>query len=332
MGQTATLKKISEQLNISISTVSRALKDHPDISENTRRKVNELAALMEYEPNALAVNLRTSKSRVLGLIVPSISNMFNESFIAAAENEARKGGYSLMILQSGDDPVREAENLKLCKNYRVDGILISVVADSYSTDIFTRYIELVGIPLIFFDRVPDEGNFDTVCMADAEAATLAANTLIKYKKKNILALFGGVALSITKKRKEAFIKTLEAGGGNMLYKLVYCKNSEEARVVVTEAMKAKNKPDHIFCMSDELLVGAVKGLNKSGLHIPGDVSVLAISNGFIPGLFNPPITYIETNGYELGRLAISRMLENLQEKNPPKSILLPSKFVQGGSL
>ncbi|MBK6827172.1 MAG: LacI family DNA-binding transcriptional regulator [Chitinophagaceae bacterium] len=175
-------QKISEQLNLSISTISRALKDHPDISENTRRKVKELAALMEYEPNALAVNLRTSKSKVIGLIVPSFFNTFNESLIAAAENEARKSGYSLMVLQSGDDPIREADNLKLCKNYRVDGVLISVVTDSYSMETFRRYRDM-GLPLIFFDRVPDGDEFDTVCMADDEVATLAANTILKYQKK-----------------------------------------------------------------------------------------------------------------------------------------------------
>lgn len=331
MGQTATLKKISEQLNLSISTISRALKDHPDISENTRRKVKELAALMEYEPNAFAVNLRTSKSKVLGLIVPNISNMFNDSFIAAAENEARKSGYSLMILQSGDDPIREAENLKLCKHYRVDGIMISIVTDSYSTDTFKKYAEF-GIPMLFFDRVPDSGDFDTVCMADEEAATLAASTLIKYKKKNILALFGNADLSITKKRKEAFTRVLEKEGENIRYELSCCKNAEEARLTVSQAISRRSKPDHVFCMSDELLIGAMKSLNKSDINIPDDITVLAISNGFIPGLFAPEITYIETSGYELGKLAISRMLENLKEKTPPKAILLPSRFVNGGSL
>jgi LacI family transcriptional regulator len=331
MGQTATLKKISEQLNLSISTVSRALKDHPDISENTRRKVKELAALMEYEPNALAVNLRTSKSRVIGLIVPSISNTFNESLIAAAENEARKSGYSLMILQSGEDPVREADNLKLCKNYRVDGVLISVVTDSYSMETFRRYRDM-GLPLIFFDRVPDGNEFDTVCMADDEVATVAANSILKYKKKKILALFGNAELSITKKRKDAFKRTLDESGEKLSYELVYCKDSEEAGQTVAAALKRKNKPDHIFCMSDELLTGAIRVLNKSGLKIPEEISVLAISNGFIPSLINPEITYIETSGAELGRLAISRMLENLNEKTAPKSILLPSRFVDGKSL
>lgn len=331
MGQTATLKKISEQLSLSISTVSRALKDHPDISENTRRKVKELAALMEYEPNALAVNLRTSKSRVLGLIVPSISNMFNDSFIAAAENDARKSGYSLMILQSGDDALKEAENLKLCKHYRVDGIMISVVADSSSPEIFKRYNE-IGVPVVFFDRVPESGNFDTVCMADEEAAILAASTIIKYKKKNVLGLFGNADLSITKKRKDAFSRILDREGAAVKYRLVCCKNSQEAFDTVTAALTSPDQPDTLFCMSDELLIGAMKYINKAGLRVPDQVSVLAISNGFIPGLFSPEITYIETSGYELGKLAISRMLEKLEEKTPAKSILLPSRFVEGGSL
>ena len=331
MGQSATLKKISVQLNLSISTVSRALKNHPDISENTKRKVKELAALMEYEPNTYAINLRTNKSNVFGLIVPAISNMFYDSFISAVEEDARKSGYSLMILQSGDDPLQEAENLKLCKHSRVDGIFISVTADSYSGDIFSKY-QHAGMPVIFFDKVPESGSFDTICMADEEAATIAAHTIIKYKKKKILALFGNPDLSITKKRKEAFQRVFEKEKSKIKIDIAFCLNSEASRQTVTAAVSQSSRPDHIFCMSDEILIGAMKALNRSGLTIPGDISVLAISNGFIPGLFNPEITYIETSGYELGKLAIKRMLENMEGKTPARSIILSSRLVEGGSL
>jgi LacI family transcriptional regulator len=330
MGQTATLKKISAQLNLSISTISRALKNHPDISENTKRKVKELAALMEYEPNSYAVNLRTNKSKVFGLIVPYISNMFYDSFISAAEKDARKSGYTLMILQSGDDPLQEAENLRLCKHYRVDGILISVAPDSYSTDIFTKYQES-GTPIVFFDKVPEVGSFDTVCMADEEAATMAAHTILSYKKKKILALFGNPDLSITKKRKDAFLKILDKEK-SVKTEIQYCANTEDAKNFTTMAISKASKPDHIFCMSDEILIGAMQSLKASSLKIPTDISVLAISNGFIPGLFTPEISYIETSGYELGKLAIKRMLENMDGSTPPKSIMLPSRLVEGNSL
>lgn len=331
MGTSATLKKISVQLNLSISTVSRALKNHPDISENTKRKVKELAILMEYEPNAYAVNLRTNKSKVFGLIVPAISNLFYDSFIAAVEEDARKNGYSLIILQSADDPIQESENLKICKLSRVDGVFISLVPDSHSDQLYTKFQES-GIPVIFFDKVPGNKLFDTVCMADEEAATIAANTIIKYKKKKVMALFGNPELSITKKRRDAFLKVFKKEKATIQIDIHYCLSSSAAQKIVTEAISKKSKPEHIFCMSDELLIGAMKSINQSALSIPGDISVLAISNGFIPGLFKPEITYIETNGYELGKLAIKRMLENMENKTPVKSIILPARYVQGGSL
>jgi LacI family transcriptional regulator len=330
MGQTATLKKISEQLNLSISTISRALKNHPDISENTKRKVKELAMLMEYEPNSYAVNLRTNKSRVLGVIVPTISNMFYESFISAAEKDARKSGYTLMILQSGDDSLQEAENLKLCKHYRVDGILISVAPDSYSADLLNKYQD-GGIPIVFFDKVLANSNFDTVCMADEEAATMAAHTILSYKKKNILALLGNPDLSITQKRRDALLKILEKET-DVKVLVQYCANTDEAKNFVTLAIQKKAKPEHIFCMSDEILIGAMSALKYSSLSIPDDISLLAISNGFIPGLYNPEISYIETSGHELGKLAIKRMLEKMEGKTPVKAIMLPSRLVEGGSL
>ena len=331
MAQNATLKKISVQLSLSISTVSRALSNHPDISENTKQKVRDLAALMEYEPNSYAINLRTNKSKVFGIIVPTISNLFYDSFIAAVEEEARKKGYSLMILQSGDDATQEIENLKICKQSRVDGIFISVSPNSQAGEIFLKFKE-AGLPVILFDKVPELDFFDSVCVADEEAATIAAHTILKYKKKKVLALFGNPSLSITKKRKEAFLKVFEKEKKSSTATIQFCSSSEEAKQAVAGAIKKTPQPDHIFCMSDEILIGVMKCLNKSGLSVPKDISILAISNGVIPGLFKPEITYIETSAYELGKLAIERMLENMQGATAAKSIILPSRLIEGGSL
>ncbi len=331
MGNPATLKKISARLNISISTVSRALKNHPDISEKTKRKVKELALLMEYEPNVYAVHLRTNKSRVFGLIVPVISNLFYDSFIAAVEEEARRNGYSLIILQSGDDPLQESENLRLCKTNRVDGIFISLVANSRSAPLYQK-LNAGGIPVVFFDIVPEDGSFDRICMADEEAAGMAAHTITRYKKQRVLALLGKPELSITKKRKEAFLDVFKKETGGPAVEVRHCYSSEEARKLVSAALSKKTRPDHIFCMSDELLIGTMKSLYQSGLDIPGDISVLAISNGFIPGLYKPEITYIETSGFELGKLSVKRMLEKMEGATAARSILLPSRLVAGGSL
>ena len=127
--QQSTLKKLSEVLGISISTVSRALKDHPDISESTKTKVKELAEVLDYEPNNYAVQLRTQQSNVLGIMVPSVDNFFYDSFIAAVEEDARLHGYSVMIMQSRDKAQLEASNLHLFRKNRVMGLFVTGIVN-----------------------------------------------------------------------------------------------------------------------------------------------------------------------------------------------------------
>lgn len=329
MKSRTTLKKISTNLNLSIATVSRALKNHPDISDETKQKVKELASLLEYEPNTYAINLRTNSSKIFGLIVPKISNTFYDSFIEAAEQKAREFGFSLMILQSGDDPLMEAENLRLCRANRVAGIIISIVPGS-SPEPFKK-VEDAGIPFIFFDKVPDTDACNKVCLADKEAAILAANSIINHDKKRVLALFGNSQLSITQKRWKAFADTFEQASPQTKIFTRHCENSNEAERTTLEFCASKSI-DHVFAMSDEILVGVMKALYQLKIRIPDEVSVSAISNGFLPTIFNPTITHVETSGYELGKLAIQRLIDYLAGQTFTRSIILPSRLVEGSSM
>jgi LacI family transcriptional regulator len=329
MKSKATLKHISEKLNLSISTVSRALKNHPDISEATKQKVKDLASIIDYEPNTYAINLRTNTSRVLGVIVPAISNLFYDSFISALEEQARENGFSLMILQSGDSPAIEADNLKLCRATRVAGVFISISPGSQSESY--KKMEESGIPVIFFDKVPDDDTVNKVCIADDEAAIIAASTIINYNKKKVLAIFGNPELSITKKRESAFTKAFEKEAPQIKLHIEHCLNSPAAEQTTVEYCSAK-KADTVFAMSDEILIGVMKGLYKLDIAIPKEVSVLAISNGFLPQLYKPRITYIETSGYELGKLAMKSMMDHIGGQIFSGSILLPSRLVEGDSL
>jgi len=198
-----TLKKISQSLGLSISTVSRALKNHPDISEQTKKRVRELAESLEYEPNAFAIQLRTKDSRIFGLLVPTVSNHFYESCIQAIEEESRKNGYTVIILQSGDNPETELSNLRLCKQNRVSGVFACITPNTKDVQPFLK-LEDAGIPVIFFDKVPDFEACNKVCTGDIEAAGIAAERIIRKKKKQVLAILGNPNLSITKKRMAAF--------------------------------------------------------------------------------------------------------------------------------
>lgn len=327
--QNTTLKKISEILGISISTVSRALKHHPDISLKTRQKVIELAEALDYEPNASAVQLRTKNSKLLGLMVPTVSNYFYETFISAVEEDARKQGYSVMILQSGNDPVIELENLKLFRQNRVSGLFVCLSSSTTDLKGFDRMREL-EIPVVFFDNVPDETHLHKICMADEKSAQLAAARILQQSYTSILAIFGNPQLSITKKRESALERVFQAHPGIQLL-IEHANNSEEAKDI-SNKMLNKHLPDIIFCMSDEVLIGVLKTIQEKGLRYPDNIALLSISNGTIPKLFHPQITYIETSGEKMGRLAFSHMLDCMNGNIEAKELLVDALLVEGGSL
>lgn len=324
-----TLKKISEILGISISTVSRALKHHPDISLKTREKVIELAQTLDYEPNASAVQLRTKNSKLLGLMVPAISNYFYETFIAAVEEDARKEGYAVMILQSGNDPLIETENMKLFRQNRVSGVFVCLGSNTTDMKSFDRMREL-EIPVLFFDNVPNQQNVHKICLADEKSAQLAAQLILKHQYRSVLAIMGNPQLSITQKRKLALQQAFEEQTDVTL--LFEHANSSEEASIVSKKMLNKHLPDIIFCMSDEVLIGVLKTIQEKGLRYPDNIALLTISNGTIPRLFHPQITYIETSGEKLGKAAFAYMRTCMLEKKEPAELLVDAILVEGGSL
>jgi LacI family transcriptional regulator len=329
--QQSTLKKLSEVLGISISTVSRALKDHPDISENTKNKVKELATALEYEPNNYAVQLRTRRSNLLGILVPTINNFFYDSFISAVEEEARVHGYSVMIMQSRESLQMEVANLHLFRKNMVMGLFASVSIETEDMAAY-RKLEEMDIPVIFFDRVAEEEGFHKVCLADAEAARMAAEAIIEKKKKKVLALFGHPHLSITRIRHASFTETFKKEAPRTKLVIDYPEGIAESKRVALEALKDKQRPDVIFCMGDLILIGVMYAVHKLKLRIPEDISIISISNGLIPTLYDPKITYVETSGSKLGKLAFSQMLSRLRNNREPGVSMLESILVEGGSL
>lgn len=329
--QQSTLKKLSEVLGISISTVSRALKDHPDISDNTKKRVKELAEALEYEPNTYAVQLRTRQSNVLGIMVPTIDNFFYDSFIAAVEEEARLHGYSVMIMQSRDKVQTETSNLHLFRKNMIMGLFVSVSIETEDMSPF-RKLEEMKIPVVFFDRVADVEGSHKVCLADKEAAKIAAETIIEKKKKNVLALFGHPHLSITKIRCTSFKETFARYAPETKIKIDYPEGIAESKRVALDALKDADRPDVIFCMGDLILIGVMSAIHKLKLKVPGDISVISISNGLIPTMYDPKITYVETSGYKLGKLSFAQMLSCLRNESTPEEVMVESLLVEGGSI
>jgi LacI family transcriptional regulator len=329
--QHSTLKRLSEVLGISISTVSRALKDHPDISEKTKAKVKELATALEYEPNNYAVLLRTRQSNVLGILVPSIDNFFYDSFIAAVEEDARFHGYSVLIMQSRDKAQIETSNLHLFRKNMVMGVFAAVSIETEDMAPYRKMDEM-KIPIVFFDRVPEEPGYHKVCLADETAARIAAEAIIEKKKKRVLALFGHPHLSITRIRCASLKNTFEKNSPKTKLTIDYPETIAESKRITLNALKEKHPPDAIFCMGDQILIGVMYAVHKLKLRVPEDISIISISNGLMPTLYDPKITYVETSGFKLGKLAFAQMLSCLKNELPPEEVTVESVLVEGGSL
>ncbi len=324
-----TLKKISQALGISISTVSRALKDHPDISAATKKRVTELAQTLDYEPNANAINLRTKSKKVFGLMVPSVSNTFYDSFMSAVEEECRASGYSIIIMQSAEDPEQEKNIIRIYRQNQVAGIFACLSHNTKNLDAFHK-IRDADVPVVFFDKVPDE-ECDKVCVADEEAAGMAAAELIRKSKKNILALFGNKNLSITKKRLKAFQESFKKNKDSKIHP-EFVSSSDEARIVTDKYFSKSKKPDAVFCMSDEILTGAMKSLQQLQVSYPDQTGIISISDGYFPQLYYPEITFVETSGYKLGQLAFNYMMSKLRKEEFRLNSNVESKLIKGGSL
>ena len=331
MIQQSTLKQLSEALGLSISTVSRALKNHPDISAKTKQKVKELAEAMEYEPNSYAVQLRTKNNHILGVLVPTINNFFYDSFIAALEEEARIHGYSLLIMQSRDDIGIEKDNLNFFRKNMVSGVFASIAIATEDLSPFFKISDL-KTPVIFFDRVPVNTVCNKVCLADAETARMAAEAIIRKNKKHVLALFGHPHLSITQQREASFRETFANLAPDTLLDIRYPEHTDPAYADLMQALDSGNPPDTVFCMGDLILIGVMNAIHERGLRVPEDIAVISISNGLIPTLFNPKVTFVETSGYKLGKRAFQQMLSCLAGNTSNEEVFIESVLYEGGSI
>lgn len=332
MKNQATLKRIADHLNLSISTVSRALKDHPDVSAETIRRVKELALLLDYEPNAFAVNLRKKHSNIYAILVPQLSGFFYNSFIEAVEEEARQRGFSIMLLQSNEDPEVEKQNLKLCRYNHVAGVFVAITR--YTTDFsaFER-IQEMDIPVVFFDKVPPVEGLVKVCLADKAAGALAAEKLLLTGKQKVWAVLGNASLSITRLREDG-LRQVMATQPHISLDVSYANSEDEAfEMVYHFPFESDGQKVALFCMSDELLCGSMRALYARNIEVPGQVSVIAISNGYLPRLFYPTISYVETSGFKLGKLSFEKM-EQIKKgvAEPNTQEFLKCNFYEGKSL
>ncbi|MDH5400619.1 MAG: LacI family transcriptional regulator, partial [Cyclobacteriaceae bacterium] len=248
-GSQVTIKDIARELNISPSTVSRALKDHPDISNDTKKAVTDLAAKWNYQPNTIAMGLRQNKTNTIGVIIPELVHFFFSTVISGIEDVAYSGGYSVIVSQSGENLEREALDIQTMFNHRVDGILMSVTKE---TDHFEHIGAIFdrGMPMVFFDRVIDSIACSKVVVDDFEGGYQATAHLIKQGYTRIAHLAGPEKLHIARQRLAGYKKALMDHGLGIDESMIFFEDfrGDEscAREITLEMLDKRNPPQAIF--------------------------------------------------------------------------------------
>ncbi len=310
-----TLKKIAKEFDVSISTVSKALKDSHEISEEVRAKIKAFAAYYHYKPNSLALNLRNQKTKTIGVIIPEIVHHFFTKVISGIENIANEKGYNVMICLSNESFEKEILNMDMLANGIVDGIIVSVAKETEEKKAYNHFKELInnGIPLVLFDRVIDEINCNKVITDDIGGGYLASNHLINIGCKRIAILTTPDHVSVATNRKDGYIKALSENNlkvdENLILKIDEENNIEEQ---INNLLELTNPPDGIFAVNEIYAATAIKAAHKKGLKIPDDIAIMGFTNGLISDFTYPSLTTVAQHGFLMGEKALTLLLDEIE--------------------
>jgi DNA-binding LacI/PurR family transcriptional regulator len=327
--QQATIKDIARKLRISVSTVSRALRDLHDVNPETKRNVQELAKQLNYEPNYIAQSLINRKTRIIGVIVPAIASPVFSRILAGMNEEAQKYNYQLMICQSNENAEHEALLVRQLASFRIDGLLISVSGQTKCDDAF-EILNKKEVPIVFFDRVLSNMNTFKVIVDEFQSAFTAVEHLIKCGYRNIAHLAGPPHLSISIDRMNGYLAALKKYRIPVNEKLIaVCQNFEEdALANVKKLFARKPYPDGIFAINDASAVTAIKYLNKKGIRIPQEAAVIGFNNDPISEIVEPSLTTIMLPCYDIGRIAVDMLINRINDRDlPPETITLHSRLI-----
>lgn len=333
----STIHDIAKKLNITASTVSRALKDHPRISETTKKAVLETARKLNYQPNHIAAALRNGKSKIIGVIVPTADRSFFASVVRGIEEIANAAQYHVIICQSYDDEQKESKTVETLLNTRVDGILVSLAKGTETFEHFLK-VKKKGIPLILFDRTNEELDVSSVVIDDYLGAYKAVEHLIQQGCRRIAHFTNIKKISIYRERLRGYRDALQDYGLPFDENLVVESNMQldDGRKSMTRMLQLSQPPDAIFSASDYSAMGAMQILKERGIKIPHEVALVGFGNEPFTGFTDPQLTTIDQKSKEMGRAAAEIFLESIKKDNKPivsKTVVLkPELIIRNSSL
>ncbi len=336
MVNTPTLKDIAQRLNVSISTVSRAIRNSPDVKPETKKSILALVEEFNYQPNQLALSLRNKQTHTIGVLVPNLDYVLS-MMVRGIDEIALESGYTVMICQSNESYGREILNTRRLLDSLVDGFIISVSSETKTFEHFKK-IQDKNIPMVLFDRVTPELKVPSVRIDNEGGGFQATEHLIEQGYKRIAILAGPENLGISNRRMDGYLNALKKHNIKIDESLIFhCDfNQDYAFFATQELLSMKKKPDAIFAISDRLAIGAMLAIKKKGLNMPHDIGLVGFNDEPILNLVSPTISSVEMPSFELGKLAAKLFIEALHNVDDDMSsiekVLKTKLFVRESSL
>jgi len=314
MRRKVTLKQIAKELDVSISTVSKSLRDSPEISEDTRLKVQAFAKLYNYKPNNIALSLKNKKTKTIGIIIPEIVHHFFATVISGIEQVANECGYNVIVCLSDESFDKEVINMEMLANGSTDGFIMSLSKETQQKKDFHHLQEVInqGMPVVLFDRISNEILCDKVIIDDQLAAYEATNFLISKGLNKIALLTTVDYVSVGKLRTDGYLNVLHDHGIEVDESLIIrIEDTEHCDEKINELLENKSI-DAILAVNELFAVTAIKLAMSKGVKIPEDLSVVAFTDGIISKYSTPTITTISQNGIKMGRKAAQMLIDRLE--------------------
>ncbi|WP_138989709.1 LacI family DNA-binding transcriptional regulator [Larkinella sp. C7] len=329
-----TLKTIATQLGISISTVSRALRNHPDIKDSTKQAVFELAGQLEYEPNQLAFQLLNRRSNTIGVVVPKITYSLYSQAIPGMVDVSERHGYQLLICQTDDSYEKEVRQVQSLLSSRVSGIILSVSANTTQFD-HLRRIQSKNVPLVLFNRDCEEINCSKVTIDNHKAACEAVAVLIQQGRKRIAYLGGPMNLQISRKRLEGYQQALNDAGVTPDERLIRVVSLDKEAMIASlnDLLDSPERPDAVLAYSDQIAQWALVMAKRKGIRIPDELAIIGFYNEPTNELLDPPLSSVSQPAFEMGVRAVELIFSELKNSRTAfERVVLESKLIVRGSI
>lgn len=309
-----TLKQIARELEVSVSTVSKALRNSQEISEETRKKIQAFAKLYNYKPNNIALSLKNRKTRTIGIVLPEIVHEFFATVISGAEEVANHKGYNVLICVSNNSFDREVMNMEMLANGSTDGFILSVAKETQQKGDYHHLEEVIsqGMPVVMFDRVVENIPCDKVVIDDSEGARKAVQHLIDLGCRKIGIISTVDYVSVGKLRTQGYLEALDANDikpdEEMILKIEDVNQSEQEILQFLEGREL----DGLFAVNEQFCASAIRALKRQGRAVPEEVSVMSFSDGDLSRRFMPSLSTVNQHGAEIGARAAGLLIDRLE--------------------